>query len=77
MFKMTIKTKILTILVLLVGIVSLSLLFSQYYFSKSISIESANNTFQIISKNISEHLREKSIDTRHILKVKSKHKSSF
>ncbi len=73
MFKMTIKTKILAILIFLVGVVSLSLLFSQYHFSEKIALKSANDTFQIISKNISEHMKKKAKDTRNILKAKVKH----
>jgi len=73
MYKMTIKTKILTILLILVGIVSLSLLFSQYYFSEKIAIRSANDTFKLISQNISEHLRTKSLDTRRIVTESSEH----
>lgn len=58
---------------LLVGIVALSLLFSQYYFSEKLAMESTSKTFTIISKNISEHLRKEAKSTRNILKVKSKH----
>jgi HD-GYP domain-containing protein (c-di-GMP phosphodiesterase class II) len=71
---MTIKTNILIIFLSLVGIVALSLLFLQYYFSEKLAIESTNKTFTIISKNISEHLRKEGTSTRNILNAKSKHK---
>ncbi len=70
---MTIKTNILTIFLSLVGIVALSLLFSQHYFSEKLAIESTTKTFSIISKNISEHLRKEAVATRNILNAKSKH----
>jgi len=56
----------------LVGMIALSLLFSQYYFSTKTAIESTNTTFKIISKNISEHLRNQANNTRNIVEVKSK-----
>jgi len=74
MFKMSIKTKIFITFLLLVGIVSLSLLFSQYYFSEKLAIESTHKTFSNISKNISEHLRKEAVNIRNILNAKSKHK---
>ncbi len=73
MFKMSIKTKVFITFLLLVGIVAFSLLFSQYYFSKKLAMESTSKTFTIISKNISEHLRKDAEFTRNILKVKSKY----
>ena len=75
MLKMTIKTKILIIFLSLVGIVALSLLSSQYYFNEKLTIESTSNTFNIISKNISDHIDKKSVTTRKILTVKSKHQN--
>ena len=74
MFKMSIKTKVFITFLSLVGIVALSLLFSQYYFSEKLAIESTNKTFSSISKNISEHLRKEAVNIRNILKAKSKHK---
>lgn len=72
---MTIKTNILITFLLLVGIVALSLLFSQHYFSEKLALESTNKTFRIISKNISEHILKEAISTRKILNVKGKHKN--
>ena len=72
-YKMRIRTKILTVFLLLVGIVSLSLLFSQYYFSEKIAIKSTSDTFNLISKNISEHLRIKAEDTKGLVLDSSKH----
>ena len=73
MFRMSIKTKVFMTFLSLVGIVALSLLSSQYYFSEKLAMESTNKTFTIISNNISEHLRKEAESTRNILKVKSKH----
>ncbi|MEA3280755.1 MAG: transporter substrate-binding domain-containing protein, partial [Thermodesulfobacteriota bacterium] len=71
---MTIKANILTIFLSLVGVVALSLLFSQHYFSEKLAIESTNKTFSIISNHISEHLYTEGTDTRNILNAKSKDK---
>jgi HD-GYP domain-containing protein (c-di-GMP phosphodiesterase class II) len=71
---MTIKTNILIIFLSLVGIVALSLLFSQYYLSEKLAIESTNKTFHIISKNISDHIHKEGVTIRKILNVKSTHK---
>ena len=75
MLKVSIKTNILMTFLLLVGIVSLSLLYSQYYFSEKLAIESTNKTFRIISTNISDHIHKESVSTRKILNLKSKHKN--
>lgn len=72
---MTIKTNILIIFLSLVGVVALSLLFSQYYFNEKLTIESTNKTFNIISKNISDHIHKQSVATRKILDVKSSHQN--
>ncbi len=74
MFRMTIKTNILTIFLGLVGIVALSLLLSQYYFSKKVAVESTSKTFGIISKNIREHLRKDHEEIENILYTKSKYR---
>jgi len=70
---MTIKTKILTIIVSIVGIVAFSLLFSQYYFSEQLAIKSTSETFTRISKNIREHLRQEAENTKNILKAESQY----
>ena len=75
MFKISIRTNILITLLLLVGIVSLSLLFVQYYFSDKLASESTHKTFRIISKNISDHIDKKSVSTRKSLTLKSKYKN--
>ena len=69
---MTMKTKLLVILLTLVGIVSFSLLASQYYFSRKTAIDATHKTFRIISQNISEHLKRESRETRQILEIKAK-----
>ncbi len=73
MFKVPIKTNILITFLLLVGIVALSLLFTQYFFSHKLAMESTHRTFRIISKNISDHIHKEAVSTRKILNVKSKH----
>ena len=73
MFKVPIKTNILITFLLLIGVVATSLLFSQYYFSEKLAIESTNKTFSIISNNIREHLYKESKATRNILNTKSRH----
>ncbi len=73
--RLSIKTHILTIFLLLVSTLSFSLLFSQYYFSEKLAIDSTHKTFHIISKNISEHIHKEAVATRKILNLKSKHKN--
>ena len=73
--RFSIKTHIFTIFLLLVGMISFSLLFSQYYFSEKLAVDSTHKTFRIISKNISEHIRKEAVVTRKILDLKNKHKS--
>jgi len=72
MFNISIKANILLVFLTLLGIISFSLLFSHYYFSKKIAIESTNKTFRMISENISDHLRKKAEVTRNILHAKRK-----
>ena len=71
MYRLTIKAKILTVIVSIVGIVAFSLLASQYYFSKQLAMKTTAETFTLISKNIREHLREEAKNTKNILNVKS------
>ncbi|MGB5505282.1 MAG: HD domain-containing phosphohydrolase [Sulfurovum sp.] len=73
--RLSIKTHIFTIFLLLVGVVSFSLLFSQYYFSEKLAIDSTHKTFRIISKNISEHIHKEAVATRKIINLKSNHKN--
>ena len=61
----------------LIGFVALSLLASQYYFSEKIAIESTNKTFQLISKNISEHLLKEAKVTRNLLTIRSRDKDLY
>jgi len=75
MFNISIKTNILAIFLSLVGIVALSLLFLQYYFSEKLAVESTHRTFTMISKNITEHLRKKGKNINTILNVIKEHKT--
>ncbi len=56
MFKQTIKVNILIIFILLISVISLSLLSSQYYFNVKIATNSINKTFKIVSQKISSDL---------------------
>lgn len=75
MLKISIKTHILTIFILLISTVTLSLLLSQYYFSKKLAINSTHRTFKIISKNIGDHVYKEGLATRKILHAKITHKN--
>ena len=75
MFKISIKTNILTIFITLVGIVAFSLLSLQYYFSEKLALESTHRTFTMISKNITEHLQQKRSNINSILNTIKKHKT--
>lgn len=72
---MSIRSNILVIFLTLIGIVAISLLSLQYYFSEKLALESTHKTFTMISKNITEHLRQKRADTHSILKVMKKNKT--
>lgn len=73
MSKISIKTNILTVFLLLVGVVSLCLVFSQYYFSKELAIKETSNTFNIVAKNITRHLKEERSKIDKVLAVKSQY----
>ena len=74
MFKMSIKTNILTVFLSLIALVATVLLISQYYFSKKLAIETTQKTFGIITKNINEHLTHEVKATKSILHVKSQYR---
>ena len=75
MFNISIKTKILATFISLIGIVALSLLSLQYYFSEKLALESTQRTFTMISKNITEHLRQKRTNVNSILNVIKENKT--
>jgi len=75
MFNISIKTNILAIFLSLVGVVAFSLLFLQYYFSEKLAIESTHRTFTMISKNITEHLRNKRKNINSILNTIKQHET--
>ena len=75
MFNISIKTNILAIFLSLITLIALSLLISQYYFSQKLAIESTQNTFTMISKNITEHLNKKRQSVNKILNVKREDKA--
>ena len=57
MIKHSIRTNILTIFLILIGLISFSLLITQYYFNQQLIANSTNKIFLIITKNISEHIQ--------------------
>ncbi|MFT7860141.1 MAG: transporter substrate-binding domain-containing protein [Sulfurimonas sp.] len=67
MYKTSIRTNILTIFLFLIGLVSISLLTSQYYFNNKIAVKSTQKTFQLISKNISEKIASNNDNIKSIL----------
>jgi HD-GYP domain-containing protein (c-di-GMP phosphodiesterase class II) len=67
MFKHSIRTNILTIFLLLVGLVAIALLSSQYYFNQKIAADSTAKTFQLITKNISVHIKNNNNIIHNIL----------
>ncbi|QOP40572.1 HD domain-containing phosphohydrolase [Sulfurimonas marina] len=69
MFRRSIRTNILGIFLIIVAIVALSLLTSQYYFNNSMAIESTHKTFKLISTNISEEITSNNRDIEDILKT--------
>jgi len=67
MFIHSIRTNILTIFLLLVGLVSIALLSSQYYFNQKIASDSTAKTFELITKNISAHINNNNKSIQNIL----------
>lgn len=55
MFKYNIKTNVLTIFLLLIGFVSASLLFTQYYFNTKLATNATDKTFKQITKNVIDY----------------------
>ena len=56
MFKHSIKTNILTIFLILMVMVSILILSSQYYFTKELAIHSTEKTFKHLASNTTKHL---------------------
>lgn len=75
MSKISIRASVLTIILTLVGMISSSLLISQYYFSRQLVIESTHTTFKLISKNITEQLKSEGRSVRKILISKRENKA--
>jgi len=69
MFKQTIRTNIITIFFLLVGMVSFSLLVSQYYFNHNLAVDATTKTFHLITKNISKQIEHNNSRIKHILEA--------
>jgi len=75
MFNISIKTNILSIFLSLVGVVAVSLLLLQYYFSEKLAVESTHRTFTMISKNITDHLSKKRTNINSILNTIKQHEA--
>jgi HD-GYP domain-containing protein (c-di-GMP phosphodiesterase class II) len=73
--KISIRTNILIIFILLSTLLASVLVLNQYFFTKKIAIESSSKTFQIISKNIASHLKAQRIISQKILKITSQNRS--
>ncbi|MBN2815798.1 MAG: amino acid ABC transporter [Campylobacterales bacterium] len=71
----TIRTNILTIFLLLIGLVSVSLLSSQYYFSQKLAKSATEKTFEIISKNITDKISSQNSEIVQILQSNSENTS--
>ncbi|NQZ53701.1 MAG: transporter substrate-binding domain-containing protein [Piscirickettsiaceae bacterium] len=69
--KISIRVNVLTVMLLIAGAMAASLLLSQYYFSQKLAIESTHKTFELIFKNITEHIRVEGTNTRNMLTAKS------
>jgi len=67
MIKHSIRTNILTIFLILIGLISFSLLTTQYYFNQQLIANSTNKTFQIITKNISAHIQKSNQRIKNLL----------
>jgi HD-GYP domain-containing protein (c-di-GMP phosphodiesterase class II) len=68
--KISIKVNVLTVILLVAALIASSLLISQYHFSQKLAIESTHKTFELIFKNITEHLRVEGDNTRNMLLAK-------
>jgi HD-GYP domain-containing protein (c-di-GMP phosphodiesterase class II) len=68
--KISIRVNVLTVILLVAALIASSLLLSQYHFSQKLAIESTHKTFELIFKNITEHLRIEGDNTRNMLLAK-------
>ncbi len=77
MFKQTIKTNILTIFLVLIGIVSISLLSAQYYFNSTLAKNSTTKAFKLIANNISQQIEKDNQHIHNIIKVNISNENLF
>jgi HD-GYP domain-containing protein (c-di-GMP phosphodiesterase class II) len=68
--KISIRVNVLTVILMVAALIASSLLVSQYHFSQKLAIESTHKTFELIFKNITEHLRIEGDNTRNMLLAK-------
>jgi HD-GYP domain-containing protein (c-di-GMP phosphodiesterase class II) len=71
--KISIRVNVLTVILVVATLIASSLLASQYHFSQKLAIESTHKTFELIFKNITEHLRSEGEDARNMLLAKRDH----
>ncbi|WP_304544452.1 HD domain-containing phosphohydrolase [Sulfurimonas microaerophilic] len=77
MFRRSIRTNILGIFLVIVGIVAISLLTSQYYFNQSLALQSTHKTFKMISNNISEEIASNERELKHILEANTENSKLY
>ena len=75
MYIQSIRTNILTIFLTILGIVSLALLISQYYFNYKLAESSTDRTFALITSNLTQHLKRSNTQIENILKSELKNKN--
>jgi len=71
MAKIKIKNTILFVFITLISIVSISIIYSNFQFSKKIAIESTTSYFKNISQNITSHIESENINLENILNILS------
>ena len=77
MFKQTIKTNILLVFITLIVIVSSSLMFSQYYFSKKLALETTSKDFKLIASNTSKQFHDTNTRIKKFLKANRYNKKLY
>jgi HD-GYP domain-containing protein (c-di-GMP phosphodiesterase class II) len=71
MAKVTIKQTILFVFIALISIISVSIIYSNYYFSKKLALSSTFSQFKILSEDISFHIKRENEDLKNMLSLLS------
>lgn len=77
MVKQTIKTNILSVFLILIGVVATALLTSQYYFSTKLAITSTDKTFKLITGNIAQQRNKYNHRVQRILQANINNENLF